>query len=83
MKFESAKDTGIALAEIEFHSTVGKLTGRPFGTSVFKGSSTSFENTLTFEKALDGDPNTWFEAVIDQAYVGIDPVPSHRPTPHF
>ena len=67
VKFESAQGTGIALAEVEFHSPAGRLSGRPFGTSVPKEKAAN-----SFEKALDGDRNTIFETSTDHSYVGID-----------
>ncbi len=67
VKFESAKGQAVALAELEFHGPAGRLTGKPFGTSAAKDSPGN-----TFEKALDGDPKTWFEAPTDNSYVGLD-----------
>ena len=50
VKFESAQATGLALAEIEFYSPAGRLSGKPFGTSVPKEKSAN-----SFEKAVDGE----------------------------
>lgn len=56
------------VAEIEFYRVGKKLTGTGFGTS---GSWSNSGNT--FEKALDGDVNTFFDAPTDSGnYVGID-----------
>jgi hypothetical protein len=56
------------VAEIEFYRSGVKLTGTGFGTS---GSWSDSGNT--FEKALDGDMNTFFDAPKDIVnYVGID-----------
>lgn len=65
VKVESPK--ALTLAEVEFHSAAGKLTGRGFGTSVPKDKA-----AVSFEKAMDGDPATCFEAATDNSYVGID-----------
>ncbi len=78
IKIESAKGTGLALAEIEFHSPVGRLKGKGFGTSVGNNKS------VTFDKALDGDPETFFESPVENSYVGIDLGPQvQAPAPHF
>ncbi len=66
IKIESAKGTGLALAEIEFYSPVGRLKGNGFGTSVGNNKS------VTFDKAFDGDPKTYFESPAENSYVGID-----------
>ncbi len=66
VKIESAKGAGLALAEIEFHSPAGRLSGSGFGTSVGNKSA------ATFDKALDGDPKTFFESTAGNSYVGID-----------
>ncbi len=56
------------VAEIEFYRVGKKLTGTGFGTS---GSWSNSGNT--FEKALDGDVNTFFDAPTDSGnHVGID-----------
>ncbi len=80
LKIESAKGVGLALAEIEFYSPSSRLRGNGFGTSVGDKKST------TFDKALDGDPNTFFESPAENSYVGIDlggqaqaPVPRFNP----
>ena len=66
VKIESAKGAGLALAEIEFYSPAGRLSGSGFGTSVGNKSA------ATFDKALDGDPKTFFESTAGNSYVGID-----------
>ena len=55
------------VAEIEFYHYGVKLTGTGLGTP---GSWSNSGNT--FEKALDGDVNTFFDAPTDTGYVGID-----------
>lgn len=66
VKIESAKGAGLALAEIQFYSPAGRLSGSGFGTSVGNKSA------ATFDKALDGDPKTFFESTAGNSYVGID-----------
>ncbi len=66
LKIESAKGAGLALAEIEFHSPSGRLKGNGFGTSLGN------QKSATFDKALDGDPKTFFESPAENSYVGID-----------
>ena len=56
------------VAEIEFYRSGVKVTGTGFGTPGSWSNSGS-----TFDKALDGDVNTFFDAPIASgAYVGID-----------
>ena len=56
------------VAEIEFYRNGVKVSGTGFGTP---GSSSNSGNT--FEKALDGDVNTFFDAPTDSGnHVGID-----------
>jgi formylglycine-generating enzyme required for sulfatase activity len=56
------------VAEIEFYRDGAKLTGVGFGTPGSWNNAGS-----TFEKALDGDLDTFFDASIDSgAYVGIN-----------
>ncbi len=79
VKIESAKGAGLALAEIEFYSPAGRLKGSGFGTSVGNAKSSA-----TFDKALDGDPKTFFESPAENSYVGIDLGPqAQAPAPHF
>jgi len=78
LKFESAAGTGVALAEIEFHSRSSQIKGNGFGSSVPGG-----KQAPSCDKALDGDPNTCFEAA-GGGYVGIDlGWGSLAPAPHF
>ncbi|MDR0328767.1 MAG: PQQ-binding-like beta-propeller repeat protein [Planctomycetaceae bacterium] len=67
IKFESASGKKAAVAEIEFYSTVGKMEGNVFGTQVPKEQAEH-----SHEKAFDGDSNTFFEATVDNSYVGLD-----------
>ncbi|MGA2618930.1 MAG: chitobiase/beta-hexosaminidase C-terminal domain-containing protein [Thermoguttaceae bacterium] len=79
VKIESAKGAGLALAEIEFYSPAGRLGGSGFGTSVGNAKSAT-----AFDKALDGDPKTFFESTAENSYVGIDlGSQAQAPTPHF
>ncbi len=79
VKMDSASGAGLALAEIEFYSTTGRLRGNGFGTSVGKEQA-----AFSFDKALDGDPNTYFESPAEHSYVGIDlGSQSQAPAPHF
>ena len=79
VKFESAKGKAAALTEIEFFSPAGKLSGKPFGTSVPKDKAEH-----AFAKAFDGDPATYFEAPTDNSYAGLDlGREAQAPTPHF
>lgn len=79
IKFESGKGQAVALAEAEFYSPAGRLRGAGFGTSGAKDKSAN-----TFEKALDGDPATFFEAPTESSYVGIDlGQAAQAPRPHF
>ncbi len=66
LKIGSAPGAGLALAEVEFQSSSGRLRGSGFGTSVGNNKA------LTFDKALDGDPATCFESLAENSYVGID-----------
>lgn len=66
IKFAAASDTAVCVAEIEFYSETGKLTGEFFGTAVAQGKS-----DVSFEKAVDGDPATWFEFQDANGYVGL------------
>lgn len=55
------------VAEVEFYNTSTRLYGRGFG------SAGSASGTETFDKALDGDTTTWFDASNPSGnYVGID-----------
>ena len=83
VKIEAGPDALIEVAEIEFHTASGKLTGTPFGTAAAKKDSPN-----TFDKAFDGNPDTYFKADIDHAYVGLDigpgcqaPAPRLEPAP--
>ncbi len=67
VKVEAAPGTLLAVAELEFYSSAGKLPGKPFGTDTGKDGAAK-----SADKAFDGDPATAFEAPIDNAYVGLD-----------
>ena len=67
IKFEAAPRRKAAVAELEFYSEVGKMEGRAFGTQVPQE-----QGEHSHEKAFDGDPNTFFEATIENSYVGLD-----------
>ena len=57
-----------ALRKIAFYRKGEKVTGSPFGTP---GSLNNDGNT--FDKALDGDPDSFFDAPVPTgAYVGMD-----------
>lgn len=68
IKIETPPNSWGSVAEIEFYSGEKRLTGTGFGT---QGSRNDSGNT--FEQALDGNPDTYFEGKNhgDQ-YVGLD-----------
>jgi hypothetical protein len=67
VKFEGPDDSHSIVAEVEFYDGEQKLDGRPFGVAGTRGDG------RTFDKALDGDPSTWFDAFLPSgAYVGLD-----------
>jgi sugar phosphate isomerase/epimerase len=79
LKVESAKGTGMALAEVEFLSRSGRIKGGAVGSVVAGGKPAT-----AFGKALDGDPNTSFESPTGSSYVGIDlGWGALAPAPHF
>ena len=68
IKYTSPADGYTNVAEIEFYNDSAKLIGTGFGTA---GSRDNSGNT--FEKALDGNVDTFFDnATSDNGYVGID-----------
>jgi hypothetical protein len=68
VKIETPPNSYASVAEIEFYSGEKRLQGKGFGTN---GSRDNKGNT--FEKALDGDPETYFEGPEHAGqYVGID-----------
>ncbi|MFQ3578471.1 MAG: chitobiase/beta-hexosaminidase C-terminal domain-containing protein [Verrucomicrobiia bacterium] len=68
LKFEGAPNSYGQIAEIEFYSGETKLSGEPFGTQGARN-----DGDTTFEKATDGDPQTWFEGPNHSGqYAGID-----------
>jgi formylglycine-generating enzyme required for sulfatase activity len=68
LRYRGPTDSFGNVAEIEFYRNGVKLTGAGFGTPGSWSSQGS-----TFEKALDGNPGTFFDASINTgAYVGID-----------
>jgi hypothetical protein len=67
VKFEGPDDSHSVVAEVEFYAGDTKLTGRPFGVAGTRGEG------RTFDKALDGDTSTWFDAFLASGgYVGLD-----------
>lgn len=84
IKYEAPPQSSGNVAEIEFYSGGSRLTGTNFGTA---GSFNNGGNT--FEKALDGNTATFFDAASgDDQYVGIDlgasaqvAAPSFSPAP--
>ena len=79
VKFAAAPDTAVCLAEIEFHSATGRLTGEPFGTNIPKE-----KEAVAFPKAFDGDAATWFEFPDGNSYAGLDlGRKSQAPRPRF
>ncbi len=84
VKYEAPNDSWGNVAEIEFYHGDTKLTGEVFGTA---GSRDNSGNT--FEKAMDGDVTTFFDAAEPHGqYVGIDlgtdmqaAAPQFSPTP--
>jgi hypothetical protein len=84
VKYESPAGGWGNVAEIEFYSGTTKLSGTGFGTA---GSNNNSGNT--FDKALDGNTSTFFDAAsADNQYVGIDrglasqvAAPSFSPAP--
>ena len=68
LRYRGPTDSFGNVAEIEFYRNGVKLTGAGFGTP----GSWSNQGS-TFDKALDGNLNTFFDASINTgAYVGID-----------
>jgi chitobiase/beta-hexosaminidase-like protein len=62
-----------SLAELELYSAESRLTGAAFGSA---GSRDASGNV--FERALDGDPSTWFEGPQpSDEYVGLDLAAGH------
>lgn len=84
VKYDGPKGSFGAVADIAFYHDKTKLEGQGFGTT---GSRNDAGNT--FEKALDGDPATFFEGMEkDSSYAGIDlgekvvaPAPTFDPPP--
>ena len=68
LRYRGATESFGNVAEIEFYRHGAKLSGQSFGTP---GSWSNLGNT--FDKALDGNLETFFDAPIPTgAYVGID-----------
>jgi formylglycine-generating enzyme len=68
LRYRGPNDSHANVAEIEFYRNGAKLSGTGFGTP---GSWNDSGNT--FERALDADTNTFFDAPTGNgAYVGID-----------
>ncbi len=72
LRYLSPNGTYTVVAELEFYNGTTRLTGTGFGTP---GSYNNFGNG--FEKALDGDPSTFFDAPTGTgSFVGIDTGPT-------
>ena len=68
LRFRGTDGSYCNASEIEFYKNGAKLTGKGFGSA---GSWSNRGNT--FDKALDGDVNTYFDApTANEAFVGID-----------
>lgn len=68
IKLETARGSYGNIAELEFYSGTHRLSGTAFGT---QGSRDNIGNV--FARALDGDPQTFFEGVTpNDQYVGLD-----------
>ena len=68
LRYLSPNGTYTVLAEVEFYNGTTRLTGTGFGTS---GSYSNQGNG--FERALDDDPSTFFDAPTNtSSFVGID-----------
>ena len=68
LKYEAPLGSWGNVAEVEFYSQERKIRGEPFGTT---GSRDQRGND--FSKALDGNPETFFDGVEpNNQYVGID-----------
>jgi hypothetical protein len=68
LRYRGPTDSFGNVAEIEFYRDGAKVTGQAFGTP----GSWSNQGS-TFDKALDGNLDTFFDAPIPTgAYVGID-----------
>ena len=76
VKVEAAPGAKLFLAEAQFLSPSGTLPGGPFGTAVPKELAEH-----DFKKAMDGDPETWFESATD-GYVGVA-LPGEARAPHI
>ncbi len=84
VKYEGPDDSHGLVAEVEFYAGERRLTGKPFGVAGTR------EKGRSFDKALDGDTGTWFDAFLTSgAYVGLDlgteantaPTPLMSPAP--
>jgi len=73
LKFESAKETGVALGEIEFYSRSGRITGNGFGSAVPGG-----KQAPTYDKALDGHEAVEGRVRVDRVAQGQVPLHRHR-----
>ena len=79
VKLAAAPGTAIRLAEIEFHSATGKLTGDPFGTNLPKEQA-----AVAHPNAFDNDPATAFHFPDGNSYAGLDlGRKSQAPRPRF
>ncbi len=58
------------VAEVELYSGANRLTGAGFGTAGSRSGN-------PWPNALDGDPATFFDAAIADAYVGVDAASDH------
>jgi len=79
VKFVAAPETAVCLAGIEFYSATGRLAGEAFGTNLPKE-----KEEVSFPKAFDGDPATWFAFPDGNSYAGLDlGRKSQAPQPRF
>ncbi len=73
VKFYGAPETYGVLAELELYAGDVRLSGEQFGTNGSRDDSGT-----TFERALDGDPATFFEGPLpNDGYVGLDVAAGH------
>ncbi|MFO8008552.1 MAG: hypothetical protein R6V05_12550 [Candidatus Brocadiia bacterium] len=90
VKYEAPDGAHGMVAEVEFYDGARRLSGESFGVAGTRGEG------RTYQKALDGETATWFDAFLeDGAYVGLDlgteqnvtarpqlsPEPGHHPSP--
>ena len=78
VKYIGPKGSNCRVAEIELYQGDKKLTGKPFGIAGTRNE----KHKCTFDAALDGKTDTWFDAPLaDDAYAGLDLATDANTTP--